>query len=71
MTISKEALDRLHKEISEVETRTNALNAFMRTEKFVSLETIEQRDLTDQLQCMRGYLKVLYRRNNRYIDQGN
>ena len=54
--------DRLLKESQDLATRTNALNDFMRTQKFVDLDRQNKDLLYKQSRLMNDYLQVLGQR---------
>lgn len=54
--------DRLLNEAQELATKTNALNDFMRTQKFVDLDRENKDLLYQQSRLMNEYLQVLGKR---------
>jgi hypothetical protein len=60
--MEKSFYDRLHVEAQELATKTNALNDFMRTQKFVDLDRENKDLLYKQSRLMNEYLQILGQR---------
>jgi len=54
--------ERLLTEAQELATKTNALNDFMRTQKFVDLDRVNKNLLYKQSRLMNEYLQILGQR---------
>ncbi len=61
--------DRVKAERKEVDDRTEKLGAFINTDDYNKLDTVDRADLVDQYQAMRDYRDVLDRRLARMDEQ--